>query len=93
MSLELGNSTNNRSLSRTVFLSAGLFLSMALTSAGCKSGYPVSARNNPGTEAKEPRQVKIARVSEIAMEQMVTVTGTVASEVSLDVNVTTKFVA
>ena len=79
MSLELGNSTNNRSLSRTVFLSAGLFLSMALTSAGCKSGYPVSARNNPGTEAKEPRQVKIARVSEIAMEQMVTVTGTLAA--------------
>ena len=79
MSLEFGNSTNNRSLSRTVFLSAGLFLSMALTSAGCKSGYPVSARNNPGTEAKEPRQVKIARVSEIAMEQMVTVTGTLAA--------------
>ena len=79
MSLELDNSTNNRSLSRTVFLLTGLFLSMALTSAGCKSGYPVSARNNPGAEAKEPRQVKIARVSEIAMEQMVTVTGTLAA--------------
>ena len=50
-----------------------------LLSAACKSGYPVSARNNPGTEAREPRQVKIAHVAEINMEQTVTVTGTLAA--------------
>ena len=74
----LGNSTSNTSLNRRVLISAGLFFSIALTSA-CKSGYPVSARNNPGGEAREPRQVKIARVSEVAMEQTVTVTGTLAA--------------
>jgi RND family efflux transporter MFP subunit len=79
MSFELVNITSKRILRPTVFLSAGLFLSIVLTSAACKSGYPVSARNNPGAEAKEPRQVKVARASEIAMEQMVTVTGTLAA--------------
>lgn len=75
----LGNSTGNTSLSRRVLLSVGLFLPIILTSGACKSGYPVSARDNPGGEAREPRQVKIARVSEISMEQTVTVTGTLAA--------------
>lgn len=75
----LGSSTSNTSLSRRVLLSVGLFLPIILTSGACKSGYPVSARNNPGAEAREPRQVKIARVSEISMEQTVTVTGTLAA--------------
>ena len=75
----LGNSTSNTSLSRRVFLSVGLLLPIILTSGACKSGYPVSARNNPGAEAREPLQVKIARVSEISMEQTVTVTGTLAA--------------
>lgn len=66
-------------MSRRVLLSVGLFLPMIFTSAACKSGYPVSARNTPGGEAREPRQVKIARVSEISMEQTVTVTGTLAA--------------
>jgi len=78
MSFGFGKSTSNTSLNRVVLISAGLFLSIVLTSA-CKSGYPVSARNNPGAEAKEPRQVKIAHAAEIAMEQMVTVTGTLAA--------------
>lgn len=78
-SLKLSNSKSNRVSSRTVFLSVGLLSIVVLTSAACKSGYPVSARNNPGADAKEPRQVKIARVSEIAMEQVVTVTGTLAA--------------
>lgn len=79
MSYGLRNSISITSLSRRVLLSAGLFLPMVLTSAACKSGYPVSARNNPGAESREPRQVKIARVSEISMEQSVTVTGTLAA--------------
>lgn len=75
----LGNSTSNTSLSRRVLLSVGLLLPIILTSGACKSGYPVSARNNPGAEAREPLPVKIARVSEISMEQTVMVTGTLAA--------------
>jgi RND family efflux transporter MFP subunit len=56
-----------------------LFSAIVLLSPACKSGYPVSARNTPGSEAKEPRAVKIAHVSEISMEQTVTVTGTLAA--------------
>ena len=79
MSFGLSNSTSNTSLGGRVLISAGLFLPMVFTSVACKSGYPVSARNNPGAEAREPRQVKVARVSEISMEQTVTVTGTLAA--------------
>ncbi len=79
MFLGLINNTRNTSSSRRVLLSVGLFLPVILTSGACKSSYPVSARNNPGAEAREPRQVKIARVSEISMEQTVTVTGTLAA--------------
>lgn len=79
MSIVLGNSRRNTSLGGRVLISAGLFFPMVLTSVACKSGYPVSARNNPGAEAREPRQVKVARVSEISMEQTVTVTGTLAA--------------
>lgn len=62
-----------------VFVWGGLFSAIILCSAACKSGYPVSARNTPGSESKEPRPVKIALVSEIPMEQTVTVTGTLAA--------------
>jgi len=79
MSFGLRNSISTTLLNRRVLLSTGLLLPMVLTSAACKSGYPVSARNNPGAESREPRQVKIARVSEISMEQSVTVTGTLAA--------------
>lgn len=74
----LSNTKNNLSVRRDL-LSTCLLLSVVLTSAACKSGYPVSARNNPGADAKEARQVKIARASEVPMEQMVTVTGTLAA--------------
>ncbi|HSE38261.1 MAG TPA: HlyD family efflux transporter periplasmic adaptor subunit, partial [Blastocatellia bacterium] len=50
-----------------------------LSSVACKSDYPVSARNNVGAEAREPHAVKLARVTEISMEQTVTVTGTLAA--------------
>jgi len=70
---------NTSSYIRKTFLAFGLILPVVLTSASCKSGYPVSARNNPSPESREPRQVKVARVSEINMEQTVTVTGTLAA--------------
>jgi RND family efflux transporter MFP subunit len=79
MSFVLGNITSNTSVSGRLLILAGLFFPMVFTSVGCKSGYPVSARNNPAGEAKEPRQVKIAHAAEIAMEQTVTVTGTLAA--------------
>lgn len=68
----------SRSSSRCLLI-AMVLLAIALSSAACKSGYPVSARNTPGSEAKEARAVKVAQVSEIAMEQTVTVTGTLAA--------------
>jgi len=73
------NTTINASFPRRVLVSIALIVPMALTSVACKSGYPVSARNNPGAEGKEARQIKIAHVSEISMEQTVTVTGTLAA--------------
>ena len=79
MFFDLIRSTTGRLSSLRILFSVGLLLPLVLTSTACKSGYPVSARNNPGAEAREPRQVKIARVSEIPMEQKVTVTGTLAA--------------
>src|SRR3989442_10713913 len=78
MSFSLVNT--NRAWSRfrgSIVLSTGL-LTIVLSSAACKSGYPVSAKNT-GSEAREPRPVKIGRVAEISMEQTVTVTGTLAA--------------
>src|SRR6185503_17396055 len=47
-----------------------------LPSAACKSGYPVSAKQErPG----DARQVKTVRVSQVSMERTVTVTGTLAA--------------
>lgn len=51
---------------------------VALLNAACKSGYPVSAKNAPGTA--EPRVVKTAQVSEVPMERAVTVSGTLAAQ-------------
>ena len=68
-----------KSAGSKLLISVAAFLPIILMSVACKSGYPVSARNNPGTEAREPRQVKIAHVAEINMEQTVTVTGTLAA--------------
>jgi RND family efflux transporter MFP subunit len=57
---------------------ACLIAAVVLTSAACKSGYPVSARNS--AESKEPRPVKAALVTQMPMEQAVTVTGTLAAQ-------------
>jgi len=73
------DSISSRPFRRRFLLPMGLLLPVVCTSVGCKSDYPVSARNNPGAEAREPRQVKVARVSEISMESTVTVTGTLAA--------------
>lgn len=64
--------------SRYVF-TAAMLAAIVISSAACKSGYPVSARNTPGNESKEPRAVKVAQIGEITLEQMVTVTGTLAA--------------
>jgi RND family efflux transporter MFP subunit len=82
MSFALINTANRASLQpvRHKLALLGLVISaITLSSAGCKSGYPVSARNTPGGESREPRPVKVAQVSEISMEQTVTVTGTLAA--------------
>lgn len=59
---------------------ASLLAAMALTSAACKSGYPVAAKNNAVLEMKEARPVKVAYVTEVPMESAVTVTGTLAAQ-------------
>lgn len=66
------------SRSRRIALLALVITAISLSSAGCKSGYPVSARNTGG-EAREPRAVKVAQASEVSMEQTVSVTGTLAA--------------
>lgn len=60
------------------FVFFGIAISAIALSSGCKSGYPVSARNTPG-ESREPRAVTIAHASMVPMEQTVTVTGTLAA--------------
>lgn len=59
------------------FFVAVLFAIISLTSSSCKSGYPVSARQGGGPS--EPRPVKLASVAEVAMENIVSVTGTLAA--------------
>ncbi len=65
--------TKRRPLTTVAALAA-----LVLLNAACKSGYPVSARN--AAEAKEPRAVKTAQVSEVPMERAVTVSGTLAAQ-------------
>jgi RND family efflux transporter MFP subunit len=59
-------------------LAVGLCVAMGLSSTACKSGYPTSPKNAP--DAKESRSVKTARVTDMPMEQAVTVTGTLAAQ-------------
>src|SRR5215208_5295189 len=56
-----------------------LLAAIILTSTACKSGYPVSAKNSAGAEAREPRPVRIAHVTEMPIERSVTATGTLAA--------------
>ena len=67
----------NRRILTTLAAAVGLAVA-ALSGAACKSGYPVSARNAAATV--EPRTVHIAQVSEIPVENAVTVAGTLAAQ-------------
>ena len=70
---------NNRMISSFRILSWSVLIAfLILSSAACKSGYPVSAKNAPG-EATEARPVKVSAASEISMERTITVTGTLAA--------------
>ena len=52
-------------------------LAAALLGSACKSGYPVAAKN--AGSPTEARHVKVAAVTEVPMERVVTVTGTLAA--------------
>ncbi len=78
MSFSLINSNRASARSYGNVLGLVLFSGIILSSAACKSGYPVSARNAPA-EATEARPIKVLLVSEIPMEQTITVTGTLAA--------------
>jgi RND family efflux transporter MFP subunit len=61
---------------------------LALASAGCKSGYPSSARQNPpGEAARAAKEVKTARVVEMPVGQSVAVSGTLAAQDQATVSV------
>ncbi len=70
--------SRSRALPRSIIATVLLSL-LALASLACKSDYPASARQNPAGAQTEPRQVKTARVAEMAMERSVNVTGTLAA--------------
>jgi len=59
---------------------AGLLLAIiAVSTAGCKSDYPASARQALPGDSKEARQVKTARVAETPFGETVTANGTLAA--------------
>lgn len=72
--IQSASSNASRALTLGVLITA-----LALASTGCKSGYPVSARNSGSSEGREARPVKVAQVSQVSMERTVTVTGTLAA--------------
>lgn len=55
-------------------------LAALLISSGCKSGYPVASTKNRSAEDSGPRQVHTIIVSEVPMEQTISVTGTLAAQ-------------
>src|SRR5215831_17592195 len=70
---------NEPDLHRTKFLFAGLVLILlSFLLSACKSGYPVSSRQDPESK-NPPRQVKTAKVVEMPVGQTVTVNGTLAA--------------
>jgi len=54
-------------------------LSIGFASSGCKSGYPVSASQNPVGDSGSSKQFKTTTVQETPMERAVTVTGALAA--------------
>ncbi len=69
-------SHSNLTRSRATLLLSCVLLLTVLSSA-CKSGYPVSAKQNIGGE--EARQVKTARAMDVNFENTINVTGTLAA--------------
>lgn len=55
-------------------------LAALLISSGCKSGYPVASTKNSSAEDSGPRQVHTLIVSQVPMEQTISVTGTLAAQ-------------
>jgi RND family efflux transporter MFP subunit len=55
-------------------------LAALLISSGCKSGYPVASTKNRSAEDAGPREVRTLLVSEVPMEQTISVTGTLAAQ-------------
>jgi RND family efflux transporter MFP subunit len=55
-------------------------LAALLISSGCKSGYPVASTKNRSAEDAGPRVVHTLVVSEVPMEQTISVTGTLAAQ-------------
>jgi len=51
-----------------------------LISSACKSGYPVASTKNSSAEDSGPREVHTLVVSEIPMEQTISVTGTLVAQ-------------
>ena len=49
---------------------------LLMGSLSCKSGYPVAAKQERSGEARE---VKVARVAQVSMERVLTVTGALAA--------------
>lgn len=49
---------------------------ISFTASACKSGYPVAAKQGGNSE---PRPVKLAKVTDVGMENVITVTGTLAA--------------
>ena len=64
---------------REIVIALCLALGIGLSSAGCKSGYPVSASQNPVGDSATSKQVQIVSVEETPMERAVTVTGALAA--------------
>src|SRR4030081_3852926 len=71
--------TEKNSVARVVYCAGSLiFLGLALSLSGCKSGYPASASQS-GENKAAARPVKTARVAEMPVGQTVTVNGTLAA--------------
>jgi RND family efflux transporter MFP subunit len=68
-----GSGFCGRLLQGGAVLTAGLLLTGSLS---CKSGYPVAAKQE---RSGEVREVKVARVAQVSMERILTVTGALAA--------------
>src|ERR1700742_2717187 len=74
--MELTNLASRRAAYPLV---AFLLLSLVFGLQSCKSDYPASARQARPGENKDARQVKIARVAETPVGEIVTANGTLAA--------------